>query len=57
MSDEGLNRIVSAGVLPAVQKEIDLCKKDKKQTVDVTVSAIRMIIDSYDKYFHTGRAG
>lgn len=55
MSDEGLNRIVSAGVLPAVQKEIDRCKKDKKQTVDLTVSAIRMIIDSYDKYFHTGR--
>lgn len=56
MTDEGMSRIVSNGVLNAIQKEIDLCNNtENRQTVDVTVAAIRMIIDSYDRYFHTGR--
>ena len=53
--NEGLNRIVSSGVLVAIQREIDFCNEIEDRTVDVTVAAIRMIIDSYDKYFHTGR--
>lgn len=56
MTDEGMSRIASNGVLNAIQKEIDLCNNtDNMQTVDVTVAAIRMIIDSYDRYFQTGR--
>lgn len=52
---EGMNRIVTCGVLPAVEDEINKCVCEEKQTVDVTVAAIRMIIDAYDKYYETGR--
>ena len=53
--NEGLNRIVYSGVLVAIQREIDFLNENEDRTVDVTVAAIRMIIDGYDKYFHTGR--
>lgn len=52
--NEGLDRIVYKGVIPAILSEIKKCD-DGDQTVDVTCAAIRMILDSYDKHFHTGR--
>lgn len=54
--NEGLNRIVSSGVLVAIQREIDFCNESDDSSVAVTVAAIRMIIDSYERYFLTGRA-
>lgn len=53
--NEGMNRIVTRGVLPAIQAEIDKCLITEGQTVDNTAAAIRMILDAYDKYFQTGR--
>ena len=52
---EGLNRIVTCGILPAVENEINKCVIEEKQSVDETVAAIRMVINAYDSYYQTGR--
>lgn len=43
-------KIVSAGIIPAIEQTIN-----EEETVDQTVAEIGLLVEFYNKFFHTGR--
>lgn len=43
-------KIVSAGIIPAIEQTIN-----EEKTVDQTVAEIGLLVEFYNKFFHTGR--
>lgn len=46
-----VGKIVSAGIIPAIEQTID----EENNTVDQTVAEIGLLVEFYNKFFHTGR--